>query len=344
MKFFDAHCDTVLKVNDGQLDFITGEGKGHVSLPAMLKAGSCAQIFACFVLSEKYPGKERTRAEELIAAINRMAAGSDGRMNIVRTAAELVGSCPDGPIAAIIGLEGADPLGGKAENMRHFYTLGVRDIIPAWKDNPFSGTAFGTNTPLTEEGIKLIELAEELHVMVDVSHLSDAAFDSVLEVTNRPFIASHSNCRALCPTLRNLTDPQIRALANRGGVMGINFSPAFLDPEYYAQASPRFARSLARETSQEEKERLRAEIASLPRPPLDWIARHVKHAINVGGENVIGLGGDLDGISATPQGIDGIADYVKIPELLLNAGLNTRQVEKVCYRNFLHVFTEVLSR
>lgn len=112
---------------------------------------------------------------------------------------------------------GADPLEGNAENLRHFYDLGVRDIIPAWKDNPFSGTAFGTNTPLTAEGIKLIELAEELRVMVDVSHLSDAAFESVLEVATRPFIASHSNCRALCPTLRNLTDEMISTLSDHGG-------------------------------------------------------------------------------------------------------------------------------
>lgn len=342
MKFFDTHCDTVLKVIDERLDFITGEGEGHVSLPGMLSAGSCAQVFACFVLSEAYPGKERARAEEMIKTIERMAAGSNGRMKIVRTASELEKSCSDGPIGALIGLEGADPLEGEADNLRYFYDLGVREIIPAWKDNPFSGTAFGTNTPLTDEGIKLVELAEELHVMVDVSHLSDAAFESVLEITTRPFIASHSNCRAICPTLRNLTDPQIRALADRGGVMGINLSPAFLDPEYYAQAFPRFERSLVPETSEEEKKRLRAEVDALPLPKVDWIARHVKHAIKIGGEDVIGLGSDLDGISTPPIGMDGIADYAKIPSLLLEAGLNERQVEKVCYGNFLRVFLEIL--
>ncbi len=342
MKFFDTHCDTVLKVVDGRLDFNTGEGEGHLSLPGMLSAGSCAQVFAVFVLSERYPGGERARAEEMISVIERMAVDSSGRMKIVRTASELEKACSDGPIAAIIGLEGADPLEGKAENLRHFYDLGVRDIIPAWQDNSFSGTAFGTNTPLTDEGIKLIELAEELRVMVDVSHLSDAAFASVLDVATRPFIASHSNCRALCPTLRNLTDPQIRALADRGGVMGINLAPAFLDPDYYAHAFPRFQRSLAPGTPEKERQRLRAEIALLPRPAIDWIARHVKHAIKIGGEDVIGLGGDFDGISTPPIGIEGINDYVKIPDLLLQAGLHSRQVEKVCYLNFLRVFSEVL--
>lgn len=342
MRFFDTHCDTVQKVLDGRLNFQTGEGEGHVSLPGMLAAGSCAQIFAVFVLSEHYPGTELARAEEMIATIERMAADSGGKLKTVRTAAELEESCAGGPIAALIGLEGADPLEGNAENLRHFYDLGVRDIIPAWKDNPFSGTAFGTNTPLTAEGIKLIELAEELRVMVDVSHLSDAAFASVLEVATRPFIASHSNCRALSPTLRNLTDAQIRALADRGGVMGINLSPAFLDPEYYARTLPFWERFIAPGFSEDERKRLMEEISRIPRPEPEWIARHVRHAIKVGGEDVIGLGGDLDGITSTPMGINGIADYAKIPDLLLAAGLNTRQVEKVCYRNFLRVFTAVL--
>ncbi|HHE48027.1 MAG TPA: membrane dipeptidase, partial [Candidatus Acetothermia bacterium] len=189
-----------------------------------------------------------------------------------------------------------------AENLRHFFKLGVRDVIPAWKDNAFSGTAFGKNTSLTEEGVRLIELAEELGVMVDVSHLSDAAFAKVCEVAKKPFIASHSNCRALCPSPRNLTDMS------------------------------------------SEKEAFREKVRELPRPEADWIVRHIKHAINVGGEDCIGLGGDLDGISSMPRGFETIADYATIPDLLLQAGLKPRQVEKLCFRNFLRVFREVLPR
>ncbi len=342
MRFFDTHCDTAMKVLDGELDFATGKG-GHIGLPQLVKAGSCAQVFACFVLSEQHPGKERERAEAMISTIERMAVESDRRMRTVRSASELHAACDGDQIAAIIGLEGADPLEGRAENLRHFSDLGVRDIIPAWQDNPFSGTAFGSNTPLTNEGKKLIELAEELHVMVDVSHLSDSAFRDVCEITKRPFIASHSNCRDLCPTLRNLTDEMIRTLSDHGGVMGINLSPSFLDPDYHAQAFPRWQRALEPDATQEAKERLRAEVNALPRPSIEWITRHVLHAIDVGGEDVIGLGGDLDGISNTPEGIETIADYVKIPDLLLAAGLSSAQVEKVCYANFERVFSEVLA-
>ncbi|MCD6495307.1 membrane dipeptidase [Candidatus Bipolaricaulota bacterium] len=343
MQFFDTHCDTAMRVLDGELDFAAGKG-GHIGLPQLIEAGSCAQVFACFVLSERHPGKEKERAKAMIEKIYSMAGESDGALRVVKTSSELQASCDGGEdIAAIIGLEGADPLEGRAENLRDFYDLGVRDIIPAWQDNPFSGTAFGRNTPLTDEGKKLIELAEELRTMVDVSHLSDNAFADVCKIAKRPFIASHSNCRALCPTLRNLTDDMIRKLSDHGGVMGINLSPSFLDPVYYAQAFPRWQRSLQLGTSQEEKKRLRAEVDILARPPIDWITRHVLHAIEIGGEDVIGLGGDLDGISKAPQGIETIADYVKIPDLLLAAGLRTAQVEKVCYANFERVFREVLT-
>ena len=342
MKIFDAHCDTVIKVMDGLLAFETGKGEGQLCLPGMISAGSCAQVFACFVLSANYPGMERETAEAMITTIEQMAAQSNGSLRIARTASELTESCANGPIAALVGLEGADPLEGKAENLYHFYDLGVRDIIPAWKDNPFSGTAFGTNMPLTEQGRELIALAEELSVMVDVSHLSDTAFVNVCAIAKRPFIASHSNCRALCPSKRNLTDNMIRELANRGGVMGINLAAGFLDPDFFWKKKTARKEALVRSKTPEGMDAFRARVALWPRPSIDWIGSHVLHAIDIGGEDCIGLGGDLDGNVITPFGIDKIPDYTKLVDLLDSKGLATRQIEKVCYSNFERVFTEVL--
>jgi membrane dipeptidase len=343
MKFFDTHCDTAKKVMDHSLDFQTGRGTGHVSLPGMLASGSCAQVFACFVLSERYPEKEREKAEGMIRTISEMAVRSEGKMEVVHTASELHAACEGGPIAALICLEGADPLEGDAEALHHFYRLGVRNLIPAWQDNPFSGTAFGTNTPLTPEGEKLVALAEELRVMVDVSHLSDAAFADVCRITTRPIIASHSNCRALCPSPRNLTDAMIRELADRGGVIGINLCPGFLDPRIYQKERARWEElSASGDSLVETRKKLGQVSTELPRPSIDWVTNHILHAIDIGGEDCVGIGGDLDGISSTPAGIEGIQDYPKIAQGLLGAGLRTAQVEKVCYRNFKRVFCEVL--
>ena len=343
MRFFDTHCDTVLKVQAGSLDFQTGAGVGHISYPALKAAGSCAQIFACFVLSERFPNCERERAEELIAQIWEMAAGTQGRMRVALTGTELREAFADGPIAALIGLEGADPLQGCAEKLRHFYKLGVRALIPAWQDNSFSGTAFGENTRLTPEGEALIGLAEELGVVVDVSHLSDRAFEDVCATATRPFIASHSNCRAICPSPRNLTDAMIRALADHGGVMGVNLVPPFLVPDLHYEMEE--YRKKLRESGIQDKpfqEAMQKKYERLLRPPLDWIVRHLQHAQKIGGEDVVGLGGDLDGSTLLPEGISGIADYPKIADDLDRAGFTTQQIEKICYKNFMRVFCEVL--
>jgi len=190
--------------------------------------------------------------------------------------------------------------------------------------------------------IWVLGLCEDLGIVVDVSHLSDTAFAEVVNLSEKPFVATHSDCRSLCPSLRNLTDDMIRTLSNRGGVMGINLSPGFLDPEYAAIVAPLFEEGTKDGVSDQRRQELRDQAIAIPRPSLEWVARHVLHAINVGGEDCIGLGGDLDGIGQTPEGIDTVVDYVKFIPLLREAGLSERQIEKVCYKNFLRVFSEIL--
>ncbi|MCI2426591.1 dipeptidase [Candidatus Acetothermia bacterium] len=345
MLFFDGHCDTVIKVLDKEFDFITGEGTGSVSFPDMVRVGVCTQLFACFVLSKTYPNQTRQRAKAMIETINSMAAATEGKMKVALTADDVKSACSGGPIAAIIGLEGADPLEGEVEALRHFFALGVRSLIIAWADNPFSGAVFGSGSPLTAKGTSLVELAEELRIMIDLSHISDQGFYDVLQISCRPFIASHSNCRAICPSTRNLTDDMIRKLADRGGVMGINFSSGFLSPHFHQRISAlrkEFSAYADDDDRHSQEKRIKAEIAALERPKIDWIAQHVKHAINVGGEDCIALGGDLDGVASTPQGIDRIGDYPKITQLLDREGFTLSQIEKICFRNLTRVFTEVL--
>jgi len=340
---FDAHCDTVMKVLDHGVDFMARDVESHISFPGLIESGVRAQIFACFVLSERYPGSERARALEMIEAVGEMAAATDGQLRMVTSQEDLEAAFGGGPIAGILALEGADPLESDADNLRLFYERGVRSVIPAWQDNAFSGTAFGTNTPLTDQGRQLISLCEELGVMVDVSHLSDRAFADVVALAGRPFVASHSNCRALCPTARNLTDEMIRSLANAGGVMGINFSPSFLCPDTRAAVMPLFEAARKPGVSEAEQAELHQRALAVPRPSLSWVVRHVQHAIQVGGEDCIGFGADLDGIGALPDGFEGVSDFAKFPELLDRAGLRTGQIEKVCFRNFVRVFGEVLK-
>jgi membrane dipeptidase len=327
-----------MKIVDEGADFTAAAARMHVTLPGLDEAGVRIQVFAsCAVYPETPPDRIVERGDAMVSAAWAMAAASEGRMAVATSSADLRRAMAGGPMAAIVALEGADPLEGKAEGLRRYVERGVRSVIFAWTDNEFAGTALGTDSPLTREGERLLGLAEELSTMVDVSHLSDRAFADVCGASTRPFIASHSNCRALCPHPRNLTDAMIRQVADCGGVMGINLAPHFLDPQVAAMWAA--SRADPAQSKEEAATRRRA----LARPSLDWVARHVVHAIKVGGEDAVGLGGDLDGIDATPDGIDSVADYVKLVPLFREAGLSERQIGKVCHANFLRVFEEVLG-
>lgn len=349
MRFFDAHCDTVMRTLHSGLDFVRG-GYGHIDLPRLRAAGACAQLFAIFVVEANLPGRDlRAYADYVISVILGWLAQADGAMRLALCADDILAAGQDDTVYAVLGLEGGDPLGGDAASLAHFFHLGVRSITPAWDDNAFAGTPFGANGGLTAEGFKLVEVAEALKVMVDASHLSDAAFWQVTEVAQRPFIASHSNCRALCPSPRNLSDDMLRAVAQRGGVVGINLAPDYLEPSYQAAwdaiAYPTRA-VMNEEDDLEAREHLRhraiQRLSDLPRPGIDWVVHHVRHAMHIGGEDCIGLGGDLDGIWFLPEGMTGIESYPRLADALCQSGLTPRQVEKVCWRNMARVFTDVL--
>ncbi len=347
MRFFDAHCDTVVKALDDMSSFRSSPGF-HVSLDGLRSAGVCAQVFACCVPELAHPGRARERGVELVEAVKDICTLYSADLVLADAVPRLAaaGLCadrgPDAPVAVIVSLEGADPLEGEVDALKDFSGMGVGLLTLAWDDNPFCGTVFGAGGGLSRKGEDLVQLCEELGVMVDVSHASDQAFADVCGVASRPFVASHSNCRSLCGSERNLTDQMIRALAERGGVMGINLNPGFLSQSSLDRERPArdamWAAVRSGEKSVEEafRERSRA-VSTIPRPALAAVAAHVLHAMSVGGEDCVGLGGDLDGIESTPIGIEGVADYPRIAELLAAVGLTSAQVDKVCWGNFARV-------
>jgi membrane dipeptidase len=346
-RFFDAHCDTFLKVVEQAADF-EGSGDLQVTLPGMLRAGIGAQVFAAWTMAERLGGREDEVALQIVDAVTKTCREHADRLVLVRSKIELqVPLAGSGRIAAICGLEGADPLKGDPRSLAPYYEAGVRLVTLIWDDNVFGGSSYGSGSGLTNEGEELVAMCEELGVMVDVSHASDRAFWDVCAVARSPFIASHSNCRELCDNPRNLTDKMIRAVAERGGVVGINLYSGFLSPEFSAKDEEH--RKMIMSTPEAEQrswdeigELIATHHRSLPRPPLSLVADHVKHLIAVGGEDCVGLGGDLDGTDSLPDGIEGVADYPKIVDCLRTAGLTQEQIDKVCWGNFWRVFREVL--
>ena len=373
MRFFDAHCDTIGAICEGA-DFISGKrerdeaGGGaasadhpsaalHVTLPGLKAAGFGAQVFASWVWSQRHKGRELEVGLAKVEAVRRLCDEYSDDLFLTLSGAQVAeafvppGAGPAGgapaKIAVIASLEAADPLQGDVDNLDLFFAAGIRLLTLAWGDNAFLGSTYGPGSGLTRLGADLVEACEDKRILVDVSHASDQAFLDICQTATRPFVASHSNCRSLCPSPRNLTDEMIRVIGERGGVMGIALAPGFLSRDYYEAERPLsqafFAEVLGGTGSFEDAGRkISAATALLPPPPLDVIVDHVLHAIDVGGEDAVGLGGDLDGIDVLPEGFEGAGDYPRIAELLRKAGLKDTQLEKICYGNFARVFKEGL--
>lgn len=167
---------------------------------------------------------------------------------------------------------------------------------------------------LTEKGREMVAEMENLGMIPDVSHLSDAGFYDVAEVTGKPFVASHSNARAVCPNVRNMTDQMIRCLGERGGVMGLNFCADFLEEKPVGEENP---------------------------GTIEALVRHAKHIVSVGGIEVLGLGSDFDGIS-THRELPGAQSMEKLWEGLHAAGFSQDRLDRIFYKNVLRVYRDTL--
>jgi len=166
-----------------------------------------------------------------------------------------------------------------------------------------------SESKLTDLGVEALQEMDHLGIVFDVSHLCDSCFWDVVDVKKGPFIASHSNCRAVCDHPRNLTDDMIRALADHGGVMGMNFAPAFVDKE-------------------------KATVAKL--------VDHIDHVVDIVGASHVGLGSDFDGIGSTPEGLEDATKMPNITRELVGRGYSDEDIKKILGENHLRVFKEVL--
>jgi membrane dipeptidase len=321
----DLHCDTLLKVGPGR-----GLGQGradtHLDLPRLGEAGVSGQFFACYIEPHHVSHRALERTLEMIEAFYREVAENPGRLVAAVGAGGIREAHRAGRVAGLLAVEGGEALQGNLGLLGTLYRLGVRSLTLTW--NFRNALADGwqesrTGGGLSRFGALVVKEMGRLGMLVDVSHLSDAGFRQVLEETSGPVIASHSNARTVCEHPRNLTDEQIRALAARGGVMGLNLAPGFLR----AGAG----RPVAGGT--DEAAPVRATLADA----LD----HVDHIVRLVGPAHVGLGLDLDGISGLPEGFEDVASLPRLTQGLFERGHSPQTVRAILGGNFLRVMEEV---
>lgn len=312
MKFIDLHCDTIDRLLEFENDNKLLNNNHSVDL-IKLKEGNClAQTFALYVDSSNH----KSPYEHCIKMANKFHEEIRLNNNIIKLATnynEILNNENEGKLTALLAIEEGGVLEGKIEHLKEFYDLGVRMMTLTW--NHENEIGYPHNRPeFSKRGLKrfgeeVVEKMNELGMIVDVSHLSDAGFYDVARLSKKPFIATHSNSRAMKNHSRNLNDDMIKILANSGGVTGINFCSAFLG---------------------------NYEISSIK----DMV-RHIKHIRNIGGIDVVALGSDFDGIENKVE-ISDVSEMGKLAIELEKEGFTTTEIEKIYYKNALRVIKDVL--
>ncbi len=285
---------------------------GHLDLPRLLEAGVGLQFFALFTVPSHDAGANLRRILEMITHFHHSAAQSEGRLRPVLTADDV--EPREGTVGGLLAVEGLSSIGGSVEVLEALHRLGVRSAMLTWNErNDLADGALEQTSGggLSSAGRRIVQAMQRLHMVLDVSHLGEKGFWDLLEASEGPFIASHSNAFGVREHPRNLRDEQLKALAARGGVAGMNFYTQFVVDEGPAT--------------------------------LEDLIRHMRHIADLIGPQHIGLGSDFDGISAWPEGLGGVQDYGNLRSALTQAGFSDAESEGILGGNMRRVLRAVLA-
>ena len=339
----DGHVDTPSRMLDDGLDLGARNAVHHLDVPRMAEGGLDAAFFALFVSRAYGEGQGATdRALAMLGEVERQVSALEGAA-IARTAADVTRLHGEGRAAILLGLEGGHALQGSTEVLADLAGRGVRYVTlthtntNGWADSSQDEARHGG---LTDRGREIVRAMQRLGVLVDLSHASDATASDAFDVAEGPVIFSHSSCRALTATVRNVSDAHLRRLADNGGVVMISLYNPFvnqrLTPDVMAAATARLADGGSLWDAVEAERRARG----LSDATLDDVLDHVDHAVRVAGVDHVGIGTDFDGIPTTP---DGLGDVTRLPWLtygLLKRGYSEGDVRKILGANALRVLGE----
>ncbi len=351
MNIVDMHCDTISELlkyrrkcrrkdrnspeeSTAAENCSLRENQLHIDLKKMKDAGYLLQNFAMFIDLEDTEDPFAESMEMADLFYEEMENNAD-LIRPVTSYEEILRSRSEGKLSALLTLEEGGACKGNLALLRSLYRMGVRMVTLTWNypnelgwpnrsasrrnPNPESKRPdfrqIDTVNGLTETGIAFVEEMERLGMIVDVSHLSDAGFYDVARTVKKPFVASHSNARAVTPWGRNLTDDMIRTLAEHGGVAGLNFCPAFLDCDERGKSAP---------------------------GTIEAVVRHAKHIVRIGGIECLGLGSDFDGISTHEELYDASC-MPKLADAFRKAGFSERETDLILGENVLRVYRDILK-
>jgi membrane dipeptidase len=355
----DTHNDVTQRLVLEDADLARPLPDAQTDIPRMRAGGLDAEFLSVWVPPELYPGeKAYTYSVAQLDAIDRLVSRNADVAVLARSVADVRSAAAAGKIAFLIGVEGAHGLGDVPDDrllarLREFYDRGARYMTLTWSNsNRLGGSSgdAGKARGLTPLGLRVVKAMNDLGMMVDVSHVSDATFFDAVKASTKPVLASHSSSRALCDHPRNMTDDMLRAVRDNGGAVCVNFGQEFLDDAWYRQWQT-LRKSIGAELGKLVAEhpgdakavmlgflpRYRALAAQLPRVPASRAVDHIAHIAEVAGVDHVCIGSDFDGIPLGPAGLDDVSKLPFITEDLSRRGFRPEDIRKILGENVLRV-------
>jgi membrane dipeptidase len=352
----DTHVDLPYRLNKNPVDISVRTEGGHFDYPRAKDGGLDAPFMSIYVpASLQEAGGSKELADKLIDMVEKLEADWPDKFAVARSPGDVRGNFARGVISLPMGMENGSPVEGDLDNLRHFHERGIRYITLAHSENnEICDSSYADDRKwngLSPFGREVVAEMNRLGIMVDISHVSDESFYDVLEVTRAPVIASHSSCRKFTPEFeRNMDDEMIRALADNGGVIQVNFGSMFVRADAREQSTAfwnefsEYMKANDLDWGHEDAKRFRKEYwkdRERIRGELSDIVAHIDHVVSLVGVDHVGFGSDFDGVAALPVGLDDVSHYPNLIEALLEAGYTDEEIEKIAGGNLLRVWTEV---
>lgn len=325
MKFIDLHADTLMHTSLTGVDSLMHNSQTHLDIQRLSEGGAMAQFLAVFMLNEAIIKKQNrpiiSDKEYIDQLYNHLQESIEKYNNSIQLATNyetLESNQMANNISIFLTLEDGRPIGEDLTRLENLYEMGFRLVTLTWnKENsigyPNSFDKNDMRKGLKKFGFEVIELMNSLGMVIDVSHLSDGGFYDVIETSNKPIIASHSNARAISPHPRNLSDDMIKKIAESGGVIGLNFFGKFLNKDITQNQST-----------------------------IKVMIEHLNHIRNIGGAEVLALGTDFDGMSGELD-IDGPDKMNLLFDALWHSGWDYGTIEKFGFQNAMRVIKDVMK-
>lgn len=334
MKIIDLHCDTICRLEEALADknaedgsYTLAKNPFHVDLQKLEAGGYLLQTFALFVDQGAHPDSFAW-CKRLLARCKKELEANRQRIGLVTSYQMLAENERAGRLSALLSVEEGDVCGTDLSRVGFLYEQGVRMMTLTW--NYPNAIAYPNRMPhytpgakgfeaeqtrgLTAFGREVVREMNRLSMIIDVSHMGDAGIRDVLSLSSQPIIASHSNARAVCPFVRNLPDELIRGIADKGGVIGLNFCPAFLEEKHGEQC-----------------------VSSV-----EAMLLHLRHLRKIGGIDCIALGSDFDGIGGELE-IKDASMMQRLARAMERDGFTQTEIGKICYQNAKRYLKEMLK-